>query len=96
MTKRERTIIEDLIEAVGRLSATFEAHAKSEERYLQQHRDLHKATDVKLDKICEAINDLNRTRDRVRGAIWGWGALFMAATTILSVIAALIGRGAGF
>ena len=95
LTKHERTIIEELIEAVGRLSAAFEAHGKSEERYLQQHYELHRVTDEKIDKMCEAINDLNRTRDRVRGAIWGWGALFMAVTTVLSVIAALIGKGIG-
>lgn len=95
MTKHERTIIEDLIEAVSRLSAAFEAHSSAEERYLKQHYDLHRATDEKIDKMYEAINDLNRTRDRVRGALWGWGTLFMAATTILSIIAALIGRSVG-
>lgn len=95
MTKHERTIIEDLIVAVSRLSAAFDAHSKSEDRYLQQHYDLHRTTDEKIDKMREAIDDLNRTRDKVRGALWGWGTLFMAATTILSVIAALIGRSVG-
>jgi hypothetical protein len=105
MTQRERSKVEELTEAivalreaVAALSASFEAHMKTEEQYRIDHRDMHRSTNKRIDNLSGEISGLKKSRDMAEGAAGAkriiYGGIMALASAVAAVIGAFIGKSA--